>query len=50
VSSKGAPHVEQDIAETLSKSSVTNVLSLKQNTPRLTSLSVLLEKLKMNFE
>jgi len=32
------------------RSSVTNVLSLKQNTPLLTSLSILLEKPEMNFE
>jgi len=29
---------------------VTNVLSTKPNTPRLTSLSILLEKPEMNFE
>jgi len=29
---------------------VTNVLLLMENTPRLTSLSILLEKPQMNFE
>jgi len=32
------------------RSSVTNVLSLKQNTPLLTSLSIRLEKTELNFE
>jgi len=52
--SRRAPKAHRMMNKTLqrhcARSSVTDMLSLKQNTPRLTSLSILLEMHKMIFE
>ena len=52
--SRRAPKVHRMMNKTwqrhCARSSVTNVLSLKQNTPPLTSLSILHEMHEMNFE